>query len=385
MSEYLCQTRYLCYRCCKMDTLKYCNIKKHLLRKNLCKKKSDVILLSDDQLLVISILPYNNEEASQELKNLNHLSNSNLISKNKIDLFNEIDLIEKNKIKTCKYCSQEFNLISELKKHIISNCFYEELSKKNTDDNKVSKIEIVKDSYNNNITGDLINNNNCNITNNTNNNTNNITNNLYFNLPVPFEEEWDISEIDKTEKEGIMISQFVFSRFLSEILKNEKNSNVIIDKDNESGKVYMNHQNQYIEMSEKDILMKTMEKLYDQLYDLIENNKDSLKSVKEISKDYIHQKFSKYCKSTEKRNDINEVIVDTYDNNKTIAENKYNEVQDMNKKNIKAKNIHKIIKKNKIILDKTELKDKKVLLDNIMKARDEDLYYDYDSDGNTKI
>jgi uncharacterized protein (DUF2344 family) len=83
--------------------------------------------------------------------------------------------------------------------------------------------------------------------------------------------------------------------------------------------------------------------------------------------------------------DINEVIVDTYDNNKTIAENKYNEVQDMNKKNIKAKNIHKIIKKNKIILDKTELKDKKVLLDNIMKARDEDLYYDYDSDGNTKI
>jgi hypothetical protein len=182
-----------------------------------------------------------------------------------------------------------------------------------------------------------------------------------------------------------MISQFVFSKFLSEILNNEKNSNVIIDKDNESGKVYMNHQNQYIEMSEKEILMKTMEKLYDQLYDVIENNKDSIKSVKELSKDYIHQKFNKYCKDNEQRNDINDVIVDTYDNNKKIAENKYKEVQDMNKKNLKSKKIQKIMKENNMIRDKNEIKDKKVLLNNIMKARDEDLYYNYDSDGNTKV
>jgi len=181
-----------------------------------------------------------------------------------------------------------------------------------------------------------------------------------------------------------MISQFIFSRFLTEILNNEKNSNVIIDKDNESGKVYINHKKQYIEMTEKEILMKTMEKLYDQLYDIIENNKDSLKSVKEISKDYIHDKFNKYCKNNEIKEEINEIIIETYDNNKNNAEKKYKEVEIMNNNNIKINKVKKTNKENKIIRNKTDIKPKKEIIDNIVNLREEDLYYLYDSDGNTK-
>jgi hypothetical protein len=109
-------------------------------------------------------------------------------------------------------------------------------------------------------------------------------------------------------------------------LNNYKNSNVIIDKDNKSGKVYINHKEQYIEMTLKDILMKTMEKLYDQLYNIIENNKDSLKSVKEISKDYIHQRFNMYCNDNIVKNEIDKVIINVYDGNKKIAENNYNKI-----------------------------------------------------------
>jgi hypothetical protein len=322
----------------------------------------------------MTLLPYYNDKHTISITELEYLSKSNIVNKNKLELFNEIEIIEKNKEKKCKYCSEEFNLITELKKHIISKCFYEELCKRNINNEINKNNDITIDSYN---TNNIINNNNCNITNNNNYN-------LFFNLPIPFEEDWDVSKIPSTAKNDIMISQFVFSRFLKEILSNENNSNVIIDKNNESGKVYINHKKQYIEMTEKDILMKTMEKLYDQLYDIIDNNKDSLKCVKEISKDYIHDKFNKYCKNNDIKEEINEIIIETYDNNKINSEKKYKDVELMNKNEIKLNKFQIINKDNRKIRNKKEVKSKKEIIDNIINAREEDLYYFYDSDANTK-
>ena len=395
-------TKYICIKCNKFETKNFGEIKKHNLRVHPCKVRSDVILLSEDQLFTLTLIPYINNKHLIDLNEINHLSKSNTITENKIELFNELDTIHKNKIKTCKYCNNEFDTIYNLKKHIIIKCFYEELVKKNKNSDENVKINNTIDSH------DTINNptNSHNTTNNIdkyysnssinigteNNITNNLTNNLYFNLPVPFEEEWDISKIASSEKNDIMISQFVFSRFLNEILKNDKNSNVIIDKDNESGKVYMNHNRQYIEMTEKDILMKTMEKLYDQLYDLIENNRDSLKSVKEISKDYIHDKYNKYCKDTETNNEINEVIIDTYNNSNETAQSKYNNIKTINENKtkkyidpniVKPKNMKENMKDN-VKRNKTETLDNKSRIKTLISKREEDMYYLYDSDGNTK-
>jgi len=125
--------------CNKFETKIFYEIKKHSLRKRPCNKRSEIILLSDDQLLVMSLLPYHNEVHTIDIKELDYLSNSNIISKNKIELYNEIDIIEKNKEKKCKYCFENFNLISELKKHIISKCFYEDLCKRKTIDENSKK------------------------------------------------------------------------------------------------------------------------------------------------------------------------------------------------------------------------------------------------------
>jgi hypothetical protein len=367
-----------------MDTLKFCNIKKHLLRKNLCKKKTDVILLSDDQLLVMSLLPYHNEEHSIDIQEINYLSESNIISKNKNELFDKIDIIEKNKDKKCKYCSEEFNLISELKKHVISKCFYEELCKRNIKNEiNIESYNSTNSTINNSTNSTIINstiNNNCNITNNNNIINNNY--NLYFNLPIPFEEEWDISEISETEKEATIVSRYVFTRFLNNILKNEKNSNVIIDKEKESGMVYMDHKNKYIEMKGKDIITKTMEKLYDQLNDIIDNNKESLKMVKQISKEHIHDKFNEYFENNNTKEVIDENIYNSYDKNidkaKDVCKNviKINNLKDL-KILTKSNKKEQINRRYKIDMN-TRIKKMK-------ECKEEDYDYVYDSEGSNKL
>jgi hypothetical protein len=375
LNEQLCVNRYSCYRCCNFDTLKFFNIKRHLLRKTQCKKKSEIILLSDDQLLVMTLLPYHNSEHSIDIDSINYLSKSNIINNNKIELFNEIELIEKNKQKKCKYCSEEFILISDLKKHIITKCFYEELRKR---DNKTIKTEIAIDSYNtNNITNNVSNNVSGNLINNNNNNYN-----LYINLPIPFEEDWDISNISKSEKEGIIISQYVFSRFLDEILKNEKNSNVIIDKENKSGMVYMDHKNKYIEMKGKDIIIKTMEKLYDQLNDIIDNNKESLKMIKQISKEFIHDKFNEYFEKNDTKEIIDENIYNTFEKNTDKASNLYKNI-------VKLKDIEniKLFKNNfkKKLRNRREVIDNKSRTDKMKECKHDDYDFLYDSDGSNKL
>jgi len=67
----------------------------------------------------------------------------------------------------------------------------------------------------------------------------------------------------------------MYTELLEEILKNDINLNVIIDKDNDSGMVYKNNIDKYIQMKLKDIISNTMEKLNNHLNDI---NKDDSRS-----------------------------------------------------------------------------------------------------------
>jgi len=117
-------------RCNKFETKIFYEIKKHCLRLRPCCKRSDIILLSDDQLFLLTLIPYYDNEHSIKINELEFLSNSNIISQNKKELFSELDNIFKNKLKLCKYCNEQFDTMCELRKHIIIKCFYNELKKK---------------------------------------------------------------------------------------------------------------------------------------------------------------------------------------------------------------------------------------------------------------
>jgi hypothetical protein len=129
-------TSYKCKRCNK-DIDFYSSVKKHINKKKICEKYLDVIDYSDDQLLVCTLLPYiNNIHIINDIE-LEHLKNSNIIFNNKDELLEILDCIDKQKIKSCKYCKTEYSKSCDLKKHIVLNCFHEhcKLNKNNTNTN----------------------------------------------------------------------------------------------------------------------------------------------------------------------------------------------------------------------------------------------------------
>jgi len=70
-----------------------------------------------------------------------------------------------------------------------------------------------------------------------------------------------------------MVSQFMYTELLEEILKNNMNLNVIIDNENDSGIVYKNNIDKYIRMKLKDIVSNTMDKFNFHLNDINSSDK----------------------------------------------------------------------------------------------------------------
>ena len=175
----------------------------------------------------------------------------------------------------------------DLKKHLILNCFFEELQKR--ENKKESSTEITNNNTNSNTNSnnkyDIINN----ISNSNDNNTYNIT--IEIKNPIGFDNQWDLSKINEANKRDISFSNCMYTNLLEEILKNKINLNVIIDNDNDSGMVYKNDIEKYIQMKSKDIVDNTMKKLSDHLIEINKANKKSLEDIVKISKNKIVKKI----------------------------------------------------------------------------------------------
>jgi hypothetical protein len=301
---------------------KFNDMQRHLSKKNSCKKNLEAFNYSDDQLLILSLLPYVDEnDNSKIIEKISYLKNSNIVYKNKDKLFNDINYIDKLKNKQCIYCNEDFNKIGDLKKHFLINCFYNELVKKNS----VETININSNSNNSIET----NTNSYNIHNNSHNTTNNITN-IYLEIksPIPFDGEWDISKIDKFYKENLAFSKFMYTNLLEEILKNEINLNVIIDKNNDSGIVYKNDIDKYIQMKSKDIVDNTMNKLNKHLLDINNDSKNNIiEEFIDMSKKIINSKYDSYKNNNDVKNNVIDIISNIYEDKKEYAINISNNIQ----------------------------------------------------------
>jgi hypothetical protein len=89
MSKYICKS-------CNYSTKNFWDIKKHVNKKKLCydNNNKSLINLSKDEILVFSIIPYNNE-----IQNIDDVINIKNIYKNKEELFNILSDIDKKKNK----------------------------------------------------------------------------------------------------------------------------------------------------------------------------------------------------------------------------------------------------------------------------------------------
>ena len=307
-------------------------MKKHLFRKNVCKKNEKNMFLSDDQILYMSIISYYKNVHNITEDEIKLLKDSNIVDSNKKELFDKLDNIEKNNCKRCNYCNKDFNLINDLKKHFFLYCFKEELeNRKNKEgSNKTNNIN----SNNNNCDLTNINNININTLNQTNNNITNITN-VYFEIksPISFDKDWDVSKIDSSKKTEIIVSNYMYSKLLEEILKNEINLNIIIDKEKELGMVYQN--DKYIQMKLKDIISNTMEKLNNHLNEINKNNENGnlFDEIVKFSRQMINKKYIDFNNKENIQEGVKKCLSEIFENKKekavTIAKNIYENKNDI--------------------------------------------------------
>lgn len=131
-----------------------------------------------------------------------------------------------------------------------------------------------------------------------------------------------MSQINDEKKSKIVISNILYTQLLEEILKNDINLNVIIDLEKDSGMVYKNDFEKYIELKMKDIIEKTMEKLNHHLNIFSEEQKkncdknDTFEEIVKYSRRMINKKFCDYQKEVYIQESIKNMFCSIFQNKK---------------------------------------------------------------------
>jgi hypothetical protein len=261
---------------------------RHLNRKIKCIKNMDAYKYLDDEIYELSLTLHRFIDSDKEYK--------------------------------CENCNKFFTRQDNLKKHFRFTC---------KPIKEVVKQNIIKIDKNTNISNisNITNISNIsnisNITNQTNIETNNniiIINPTSLSLKS-FDEKWTTEHIDKYIKQLILLSEHKYTNLLTEILKNKENLNVIIDKDSKYGLVYKNNSELFVNMKTKEIIDKSMEKLYEQLTDfyngIINNNILELNTnLIENEKKKLDNKFKDFYNNTNLKDAVGDLLTNIYDKNK---------------------------------------------------------------------
>ena len=162
---------------------------------------------------------------------------------------------------------------------------------------------------------------NINITNN--NITQNITNtqNNIINIQIlkSFDEEYEDSKIDNKLKVILLLTDSKYTKTLENLLENDMNLNVLIDNSGDKGLIY--NKNNFEIMDIKDIVEKSMDKLYNQLNkfhkEIEESNEFNIqKHFLDEEKKVIEQKYNDYKINETIRNKVTSFIKDIYNKKK---------------------------------------------------------------------
>ena len=314
-------TSYICKKCNYNCSL-YVDMKRHITKKYKCKKKNlESFKLSDDQIFILTIIPYHNNVHDINLSDLDFLRNSNKIWNNMEELINILEKYEKQKLRNCEYCNKSYDKISDLKKHMLLSCFLDNVLKNKEEINN----SLISVGDNNNIL------NNCNL-----NTTNNITQNIFLDMRpiIPFDEDWDLSLLDNNIKARLLISKIMYTTLLEEILKNDKNLNIIIDNDSKSGVVYKNEKEQYIDMKIKDIMDESMDKLKKHLLNINENcsNIEFDSDILRYGKNIILTKHNQYVENENIHDNVNNLLSTIFGKKKDLAIDRSKLVENSNLK-----------------------------------------------------
>jgi uncharacterized C2H2 Zn-finger protein len=278
---------YECRRCL-YKTKQKIDMARHINRKIKCTRNLESYKYSDDELNILSmqIIKNNTKEKNQGTPKEcfeNKGIQGNFENKN-VQIMNHIstDDNESNYINRCLNCDKIFTRRSSLQRHL----------DKNRCKNIVYKTE-------------------QNITNITNNN-NTIIINVNITKPLPFDSDWDVSKIDDTLKQVLLLSDLKYTKTLEHILENELNLNVIIEDKADCGIVYKNDIEKFKAMKLEDIVNLSMNKLHKQLIlfhdEIKDHNKYNINNtILSSEKEILNEKYDEF-----KNNELTQKIVKNY-------------------------------------------------------------------------
>lgn len=326
---------YLCARC-NYNTTRKSDIKRHLERKVKCLRNINSFQLSDTEIYEKSIKPYSKNELEKAISESEGFSNKNnndplKITNENIDT-QHISSENKNnnnqshnhdikKKEQCKYCHKLFSEKYNLQKHQKRSCkgiamlSHEEkvklFGKQTPLSQEENKKMIIEKQFN--------------IGNQTNTNQQNI---FIINQPnlKGFDNEWNTEHLDNYIRQMILLSDHKYTNLLDELLKNKDNLNVIMNKDNQYGLVYKNEDELYVSMKVREIIDKSIDKLYEQLNvfykelhdeNIIKVNDTILEQEKQV----MDTKFKDFCTNNNIKSSVSELLTKIYENNNNEALN----------------------------------------------------------------
>lgn len=325
---------YTCKRC-NYTSKRLGDLKKHLNKKIICTKNPKSYGYTDEELIILSLIPYNDDNSSNQNNSIN-ITTKDPIIVNKQELFDIITNIEVNKSKECVYCFKKFNTINNLKNHVLTNCKLKlSLSNSNVNsdiNNIINNIQHNIDNITTNLTNNLTTNLTHNLTNNlTNNitNNNNITINLQMKPIISFDKDWDISHLDEAVKQSIFLSSYKFTKFIEHILKNDRNLNVLFDNENNKGTVFVN--DEFKVMDKSNIVDESISKIHSQLtqiYNELKTNNTYLIPYKylENEKKHTDDKLDDYKNDDNVRKNVIGCVVNIFEKHKDDIIQKYKEL-----------------------------------------------------------
>lgn len=266
-------------------------MKNHLNKKKICEKNFDAYKYTEDDLIKMSLIrQYKNCNIEEKI---NNLCSTNIKKHNYI----------------CQDCNKRLHSNSTLQRHIKLYC----KNKKNNDslyetmtnDSIINDYSVIDNRINidNSITDNRI------------NIDNSITDNsttININIVNSFSEEWSTKHIDDKTKALLFLNNAKFTATLENILENEVNLNVLIDKNTDKGIIFEN--NMLKNITVKEIVNRTMEKLHKHLEDF-QKNAEKLTVDSSYISDSVKNtadKYNKYKSSTSVQNNVNTLIKDIY-------------------------------------------------------------------------
>jgi hypothetical protein len=291
---------------------------RHLNRKIKCIRSPNSFQYTDDEINNLSLEKlkkgYDNIDKNKEKFEENILSEN--LSIQCIPSHNmQIQNVEKKELFICKKCNKSFTRKFSLERHE-NKCLY----------------SIIENNTENNTVNNIVNN-----TNNTINAINTINNNnIQINLQLEaFDNDWDVSKINKFTRHSLLLSKIMYTNLLQNILDNETNLNVIIEKESNVGIVYKNDVDKFIKMKLKDIVDNSMDKLNKHLKNFYNESKNDeefilMDKIFEDQKNLIDNKYNEYKDNEETQKKVEEYITDIYDKKKEDAIKLFNHVLTQN-------------------------------------------------------